>query len=246
MPPAHLYLCSWQDIQYHRNFAPQVANTSLNVMRNCQELKQGSSEQPLLTWNHPYTSCIGKLMSCWKSIMSLSLAWVVSVVQHSPSIMNLQTLHCKHPGAVLAQPKQDQGSGIKREWSVGLELGTATIDTQYFFLLYNLLVHAASGGHKERSTYPSQCRDKDEKFFAQKTLKVPAACTGTCLPPATSSSLQPHNTASSQRPSGRWGIPVMEESTAQMNATGATRKNRLTQKLFFVLLLLLPPQNNTW
>lgn len=141
---------------------------------------------------------------------------------------------------MLVQPKQDQGSGIKREWSVGLELGTATIDTQYFFLLYNLLVHAASGGHKERSTYPSQCRDKDEKFFAQKTLKVPAACTGTCLPPATSSSLQPHNTASSQRPSGRWGIPVMEESTAQMNATGATRKNRLTQKLFLFSYFYFP------
>lgn len=123
---------------------------------------------------------------------------------------------------------------------MGLELGTATIDTQYFFLLYNLLVHAASGGHKERSTYPSQCRDKDEKFFAQKTLKVPAACTGTCLPPATSSSLQPHNTASSQRPSGRWGIPVMEESTAQMNATGATRKNRLTQKLFLFSCFYFP------
>lgn len=86
--------------------------------------------------------------------------------------------------------------------SAVLELGSTTTGTRYFFLLFHLLVHAAIGRHMERLTYPSQCRDRAEKFSAQKRLKVPAVCTGTCLPPATSSSLQPRNTASSQRPSG--------------------------------------------
>lgn len=122
------------------------------------------------------------------------------------------------------QLKQGKGSGTEKGIkSARLELGSTTIDT-IFFVLYHLLVQAATGGHKERSTYPSQCRDKVEKFSAQKRLKVPAACTGTCLPPATSSSSPPHNTASSQRPSGSWVIPVMEESTAQMNATEAENK----------------------
>lgn len=120
--------------------------------------------------------------------------------------MNPEPLHHKHQE--LCQPstvqlKQGKGSGTKRTWRVQhYELGSTMIDAQHFFLLYHLLVHAATGRHTGRSTYPSQCRDKAEKSSAQRRLKVPAVCTGTCLPPATSSSLQPHNTASSQRPSG--------------------------------------------
>lgn len=110
--------------------------------------------------------------------------------------------------------------------SAGLELGSTRTDTVFPVIPS---ASAATDGQTEKSTHPSQCRDKSGKSSAQRRLKVPAVCTGTCLPPAASSSLQPHNTASSRRPNGSWAIPVVEESTAQINATGTENKRILTQ-----------------
>lgn len=192
-------------------------------------MKQGSPGKPTLTWNHPHIFCIGKPTSCRESTMRLPPAWGVSAVPHSPCIEYPQLLRCKASGSRAgpapsssnkARDREQKGTGECRTWT------GQHYDRQTTFLP----IIPSTGRHTERSTYPSQCRDKAEKFSAQKRLKVPAGCTGTCLPPATSSSLQPHNTASSQRPSGSWAIPATEERTAQMNATGAENQRMLTQK----------------
>lgn len=98
----------------------------------------------------------------------------------------------------------------EQKWNGECRTWTGQHDDRHT-IFFPIIPSASVCSHRwtyERSTYPSQCRDKAEKSSAQKRLKVPAVCTGTCLPPATSSSLQPHNTASSQRPSGNWVIPV--------------------------------------
>lgn len=199
----------------HCYFAPRVVSMSFNATGNFQEMKQDSPEKSTPGWNHPYIICSGKLMFCRRSPMCLPVVWWVSAcctVSRS----------CGH----TFQPKQGKGLGTKRECRVQ-DLNWEVLGQIHEISSYTV---AATGGQMEKWAHPSQCRDKGGKSSAQRRLKAPAACTGTCLPPAASSSLQPHSTASSQRPNGSWGIPVTEKSTAQSNTRETENKRILTQK----------------
>lgn len=200
----------------HCYFARQIVNMSFNAMGNFQEMKQDSPEKSTPSWSHPQTSFF---LGSWSSAGEVPCAcrWFGEFLCVSRS--------CNH----TLQPKQGKGLGTKRECRVQ-GLNWEALEQTDEFSSYTS-ASAATGRQTGKPTHPSQCRDTGGKSSAQRRLKVPAVCTGTCLPPAASSSLQPHSTASSRRPNGSWVIPVTEKSTAQSNATGTENKRILTQKI---------------
>lgn len=169
-------------------------------MGNFQEMKQDSPEKSTPSWNHPDMICSRKLMFCRESPMCLPL--VSFCMSHSLCVMRIQELW-----PYTLQPKQGKRLGTKRECRVQ-DLNWEALAQKHKF---SSCTSASAATGRQKSTHPSQCRDKGGKSSAQRRQKAPAVCTGTCLPPAASSSLQPHSTASSQRPNGSWVIPVTEK-----------------------------------
>lgn len=141
-----------------------------------------------------------------------------------------QPLRHKHPGAVTTPSSPNKVRDREQKGNAECRTCPSVLVLLSSSSPVIPSASAATGGQMEKPTHPSQCRDKGGKSSAQRRQKAPAVCTGTCLPPAASSSLQPHNTASSQRPNGSWEIPAMEKNTAQSNPTGTENKRILTQK----------------